>query len=100
MIEPRCLSDGEARPPLFQDVFVGAGKWFRRNSCRGDQQHGEGGSAADAVHGFQHFENGTAQPRLSCQFGTMFTAPGGERDSVVLRAFTVALCIDSRFDTR
>ena len=21
---------GESRPPLFQDVFVGAGKWFRQ----------------------------------------------------------------------
>jgi hypothetical protein len=29
MIEPRCLSHEEGRPPLFQDLFVGLGKWFR-----------------------------------------------------------------------
>jgi hypothetical protein len=29
MIEPCCLSHEEGRPPLFQDLFVGLGKWFR-----------------------------------------------------------------------
>jgi hypothetical protein len=29
MIEPRCLNPTKSRPPLFQDLFVGLGKWFR-----------------------------------------------------------------------
>jgi hypothetical protein len=27
--EPRCLSQGEVRPPSFQGSFVSHGKWFR-----------------------------------------------------------------------
>jgi hypothetical protein len=26
---PRCLTNGDARPPLFQGSFVGHRKWFR-----------------------------------------------------------------------
>jgi hypothetical protein len=37
MIEPRCLSDGEARPPLFHELFVG---W--RNGFVGTRASGRG----------------------------------------------------------
>ncbi len=31
--DPHCLVDREGRPPLFQDVFVGTGKWFRQGGA-------------------------------------------------------------------
>jgi hypothetical protein len=34
MIEPGCLIDGDAGPPLFHDHFVDAGKWFRGRGRR------------------------------------------------------------------
>ncbi|MEH2562085.1 hypothetical protein V1289_001712 [Bradyrhizobium sp. AZCC 2289] len=44
MIEPRCLSDGEARPPLFHELFVG---W--RNGFVGTRASGRGAVRAPRV---------------------------------------------------
>jgi hypothetical protein len=38
MIEPRCLSHGEVRPPLFQGGFVSHGKWFRGPCVHPDEE--------------------------------------------------------------
>jgi hypothetical protein len=38
MIQPRCLSHGEVRPPLFQGGFVSHGKWFRGPCVHPDEE--------------------------------------------------------------